>query len=73
MQTESSIDRARLAWTKWLPMTSVAAAIAFVIGFVMQLPEHQVISAAALTGTLVMSGLAMRSYGREHRSEMTQA
>ena len=71
MQTESSIDRARLAWTKWLPMTSVGAAIAFVIGFVMQLPEHQVVAATSLTGALVMSGLAMRSYGREHRSEKT--
>ena len=71
MQTESSIDRARLAWTRWLPMTSVGAAIAFVIGFVMQLPQHHVITATALTGALVLSGLAMRSYGREHRSEMT--
>ena len=49
----------------------VGAAKAFVIAFVMELPEHQVIAATALADSLVMSGLAMQSYGREHGSEMT--
>lgn len=68
-----SADRARLAWTRWLPMSSVGAAISFVIGFVMQLPPHQVITAAALTGALVFSGLAMRSYGKDQKSEPVRA
>jgi hypothetical protein len=64
-----SINRSRLAWTKWLPMSSVGAAISFVIGFVLQLPQHQVITATALTGALVFSGLAMQSFGREQKKE----
>jgi hypothetical protein len=60
-------DRARLAATKWLPMSAIGAAIPFVIGVVMQLPVQQVLVAAALTSTLVFSGLWMQSYGRERQ------
>jgi hypothetical protein len=68
MQNESEkIDRARLAATKWLPLSAVGAAIPFVIGSIMQLPVAQVLVAAALTCTLVFSGLWMQSYGRERQ------
>lgn len=68
-----SADRERLVWMRWLPMSSVGAAIAFIIAFMMQLPPHQIITAAVLTGTLVFSGLAMRSYGKDEKSERIRA
>ncbi len=60
-------DRARLIATKWLPMSAIGAAIPFVVGVIMQLPVEQVLVAAALTSTLVFSGLWMQSYGRERQ------
>jgi uncharacterized membrane protein len=57
-------DRARLAVTKWIPLSSVGAAISFVVGFVLHVPPTQVIVSAAMTATLVFSALAMQSYGR---------
>jgi hypothetical protein len=72
MQNESEkVDRARLAATKWLPMSGIGAAIPFVIGSIMQLPVGQVLIAAALTSTLVFSGLWMQSYGRERQYKTT--
>ncbi len=68
MQDESErkkLDRGRLAATKWLPMSAIGAAIPFVIGIIMRLSAEQVLVAAALTSTLVFSGLWMQSYGRE--------
>jgi hypothetical protein len=68
MQNEperKKLDRGRLAATKWLPMSAIGAAIPFVIGVIMQLSVVQVLVAAALTSTLVFSGLWMQSYGRE--------
>ncbi len=62
-------DRARLAATKWLPMSAIGAAIPFVIGFIMQLPVEQVLVAASVTGALVFSGLWMQSYGRERQKK----
>jgi hypothetical protein len=64
-EPEKKLDRARLAATKWLPMSAIGAAIPFIIGAIMQLPVVQVVVAAALTSTLVFSGLWMQSYGRE--------
>ena len=58
------VDRARLAVTKWIPLSSVGAAISFVVGFMFNLPPTQVIISAAMTATLVFSGFAMQSYGR---------
>ena len=66
-------DRARLAATKWLPMSAIGAAIPFVIGVVLQLPVQQVLVAAALTSTLVFSGLWMQSYGRRERQYRSSA
>jgi hypothetical protein len=66
-RARKKLDRARLAATKWLPMSAIGAAITFVIGAVMQLPVEQVLVAAALTSTLVFSGLWMQSYGRERQ------
>lgn len=64
-EPEKKLDRARLAATKWLPMSAIGAAIPFVIGIIMRLSAEQVLVAAALTSTLVFSGLWMQSYGRE--------
>jgi hypothetical protein len=64
-EPEKKLDRARLAATKWLPMSAIGAAIPFVIGAIMQLSVVQVLVAAALTSALVFSGLWMQSYGRE--------
>jgi fructose-1-phosphate kinase PfkB-like protein len=58
------VDRVRLAVTKRLPLSSVGAGISFVAGFVLGLTPAQVV-AAALTATLVFSGLAFQSFGRE--------
>jgi hypothetical protein len=66
-EPERKVDRPRLAATKWLPMSAIGAAIPFVIGVIMQLPVEQVLVAAALTSTLVFSGLWMQSYGRERQ------
>jgi hypothetical protein len=72
MQDKSEkVDRARLTATKWLPMSAIGAAIPFVIGSIMQLPVVQVLVAAALTSTLVFSGLWMQSYGRERQFKTT--
>ena len=58
------VDRARLAVTRWIPLSSVGAAISFVVGFILNLPPTQVIISAAMTATLIFSGFAMQSYGR---------
>ena len=63
------VDRARLAVTKWIPYSSVGAAIAFVVGFVFNLPPPQVIVSAAMTATLIFTGFAMQSFGREKELE----
>ena len=66
-EPEKNLDRGRLAATKWLPLSAIGAAIPFVIGVVMRLPVEQVLVSAAMTSTLVFSGLWMQSYGRERR------
>ena len=66
------VDRARLAVTKWIPYSSVGAAISFVVGFVFNLPPPQVIVSAAMTATLIFTGLAMQSYGREKEQQEQQ-
>ena len=48
-------------------MSAIGAAIPFVIGVIMRLPVEQVLIAAAMTSTLVFSGLWMQSYGRERQ------
>jgi uncharacterized membrane protein len=59
------VDRTRLAVTKWLPLSSAGAAISFVAGFVLHLAPTQVIISAAMTSTLIFSGLLFQSFGRE--------
>lgn len=72
-EPEKNLDRGRLAATKWLPMSAIAAAIPFVIGVVMRLPVEQVLVSAAITGALVFSGLWMQSYGREKQYKRNAA
>ena len=64
-------DRARAAVTKWIPYSS-AAAISFVVGFIFHLPPAQVIVSAAMTATLIFSGLLFQSFGREKEQAKTQ-
>jgi hypothetical protein len=42
-----------------------AAAISFVIAFVMHVPPEQTIVASIMGGILVFSGLLFRSFGKE--------
>jgi hypothetical protein len=58
-------DRASTAVRVWMPMAAVAAAITFVIAFVMRIPQGQTIAASALAAIIVFSGLLFRSYGRD--------
>jgi uncharacterized membrane protein len=63
------VDRARLAVMKWIPLSSIGAAISFVVGFILNVPPTQVIISAAMTATLIFSALAMQSYGRASEEE----
>ncbi|HKX81536.1 MAG TPA: hypothetical protein VJL54_04705 [Nitrososphaera sp.] len=67
------MDRARLAVTKWIPYSAVGAGISFVVGFVFNLAPQQVIVSAALAATLIFSGLAMQSFGREKEQAKVQS
>ncbi|AFU59804.1 hypothetical protein Ngar_c28850 [Candidatus Nitrososphaera gargensis Ga9.2] len=58
-----------MAVTKWMPYSSVGAAISFVVGFVFSLPPAQVIVSAAMTATLIFSGLFFQSYGRDKEEQ----
>jgi len=46
-------------------MAAVAAAMTFVIAFVMHIPQEQTIAASAITAIIVFSGLLFGSYGRD--------
>jgi hypothetical protein len=48
-----------------MPMAAVAAAITFVIAFVMRISQEQTIAASALAAIIVFSALLFRSYGRD--------
>jgi predicted lysophospholipase L1 biosynthesis ABC-type transport system permease subunit len=54
-------DRTSTAVGVWMPMAAVAAAITFVIAFVMRIPQQQTIALAAI---IVFSCLLFRSYGK---------
>ena len=60
-------DRASTAVRVWMPMAAVAAAITFVIAFVMRIPQWETIAASALAAIIVFSGLLFRSYGRDRQ------
>ena len=67
------VERAKMAVTKWIPYSSVGAAVSFVVGFVFGLPPAQVIVSAAMTATLIFSGLLFQSYGREKEQQKIQS
>ncbi|HEY7108481.1 MAG TPA: hypothetical protein VH415_03540 [Nitrososphaeraceae archaeon] len=48
----------------WMPLAAAAAAISFVISFVIGVPPQQAITATALAAILVFSGLLFSSFGR---------
>jgi hypothetical protein len=59
-----SEDRSSNAVRVWMPLSVIAAAITFVIAFVMRIPQEQTIAASALATIIVFSGLLFRSYGK---------
>ena len=59
-----SEDRSSNAVRVWMPLSVIAAAITFVIAFIMRIPQEQTIAASALAATIVFSGLLFRSYGK---------
>lgn len=58
------IDRAHMAVTKWLPLSSVCAGISFVAGLVSHLAPTQILVSTAIAATLVFSGFAFQSFGK---------
>jgi TRAP-type uncharacterized transport system fused permease subunit len=62
-------DKSSSAVRIWMPMAAVAAAITFVIAFVMRIPQGQTIAASVLAAIIVFSGLLFRSYGREKKDK----
>lgn len=52
-----SEDRSSNAVTVWMPLAAIAAAITFVIAFIMQIPQEQTIATSALAAILVFSTL----------------
>jgi hypothetical protein len=61
-----------MAVTRWIPYSSAGAAVSFVVGFVFGLEPAQVIVSAAMTATLIFSGLLFQSYGREKEAKAQQ-
>jgi hypothetical protein len=49
----------------WMPMAAIAAAITFVIAFVMRIPQEQTIAASALAAAIVFSGFLFRSFVKD--------
>jgi predicted amidohydrolase len=62
---ESSEDRSSNAVRVWMPLAAVAAAITFLIAFVMRIPQEQTIAASALAAITVFSGFFFRSFGKD--------
>ena len=62
---ESSEDRSSNAVRVWMPVSAVAAAITFVIAFVIRIPQEQTIAASALAAIMIFSGLFFRSFGKD--------
>jgi hypothetical protein len=56
-------NRSTSAVRNWFPISIAAAAITFVITFIMHIPQEQTIIATALVGVLVFSGFLFRSFG----------
>lgn len=73
VEKDTLADRIRTAITKWVPLSSLGAAISFVAGFMLNVPQPQIIISAAMTAILVFSGLAMQSYGRGRDLEAKKA
>jgi hypothetical protein len=60
---ESSEDRSSQAVRVWMPMAAVAAAITFVIAFVMRTTQEHTIAASALAAAIVFSGFVFGLFG----------
>ncbi len=62
---EPSEDRSSNAVRVWMPLAAIAAAITFVIAFVMRIPQEQTIASSALVAIIVFTGLLFRSFGKD--------
>jgi hypothetical protein len=62
---ESSEDRSSNAVRVWMPLAAAAAAITFLIAFVMRIPQEQTIVASALAAIMIFSGFFLRSFGKD--------
>jgi hypothetical protein len=49
----------------WMPMAAIAAAITFVIAFVIRIPQEQTIPASALPAAIVFSGFLFRPFVKD--------
>ena len=62
---ESSEDRSSNAVIVLMPLGAVAAAITFVIAFVMRIPQERTIATSVLAAIMVFSGFFFRSFGKD--------
>ena len=58
-------NRSSEAVRNWVPLAAVAAAIVFVVSFVLGLPSDRTIVASALAAIMVFSGFFFRSFGKD--------
>jgi hypothetical protein len=63
MTVEDNNNRSTHAIRNWFPLNVAAAAITFVIEFVLRIPQELTIIASALVGVLVFSRFLFRSFG----------
>ncbi len=59
------INRFSRSIKEWLPLSSAAVAITFIIAFIMHVPLQQTIAASVVAGIMVFSGLLFRSFGKD--------
>ncbi len=62
---DSSQSRSYNAVRVWMPLSLAAAAITFVIAFIIHAPQQQTIAASALAAIMVFSGFLFRSFGTD--------
>ena len=59
------MQRTEEAIKRWFPLAVFAAAISFIITYLLNLPIERVIASTALAGIIVFSGLFFRSFGKD--------
>ena len=59
------MQRKEEAIKRWFPLAVFAAAISFIVTFLLNLPIERVIGSTALAGIIVFSGFFFRSFGKD--------